>query len=184
LGLEIETESEVVLNSSGASEFSVPDASQDLAALAAKMNASRPRNPGRRASDAPRAEVTKSPPVPKPAAEATPPVPPPAASPQPVAKVYTADSTKGQSVAAFFHSLLSARPPENTGARISPLHPSPASPNGETPPANGSDGQEGVVSFDDFFGAAAGGSSRETAGGEPGKDDLDQFHSWLQNLKR
>jgi tetratricopeptide repeat protein len=49
LGLEIETESDVVLNSSGASEFSVPDASQEFAALAAKLNASRPRSPGRRA---------------------------------------------------------------------------------------------------------------------------------------
>jgi len=40
-----------------------------------------------------------------------------------------------------------------------------------------------LVSFDDFFGSATGGSS-PAPGGEPGKDDLDQFHSWLQNLKR
>jgi hypothetical protein len=40
-----------------------------------------------------------------------------------------------------------------------------------------------LVSFDDFFGSAAGGNS-PAPGGEPGKDDLDQFHSWLQNLKR
>jgi len=40
-----------------------------------------------------------------------------------------------------------------------------------------------MVSFDDFFGSAAGGNSL-ARGGEPGKDDLDQFHSWLQNLKR
>jgi hypothetical protein len=40
-----------------------------------------------------------------------------------------------------------------------------------------------LVSFDDFFGSAAGGSSL-APDGEPGKDDLDQFHSWLQNLKR
>jgi hypothetical protein len=40
-----------------------------------------------------------------------------------------------------------------------------------------------LVSFDDFFGSAAAESS-PASGGEPGKDDLDQFHSWLQNLKR
>jgi hypothetical protein len=41
------------------------------------------------------------------------------------------------------------------------------------------------VSFDEFFGAAAGGSTQASHGkAEPGKDDLDQFQSWLQNLKR
>jgi hypothetical protein len=38
-----------------------------------------------------------------------------------------------------------------------------------------------LVSFDDFFGSSPAGNSPD---GEPGKDDLDQFHSWLQNLKR
>jgi hypothetical protein len=40
-----------------------------------------------------------------------------------------------------------------------------------------------MVSFDDFFGSPAGGNSLKT-GSESGKDDLDQFHTWLQNLKR
>jgi hypothetical protein len=41
------------------------------------------------------------------------------------------------------------------------------------------------VSFDEFFGAAAAGSSPAAQGNsDPGKDDLDQFQSWLQNLKR
>jgi hypothetical protein len=42
-----------------------------------------------------------------------------------------------------------------------------------------------AVTFDDFFGAPAGGSGPATKGStDPGKDDLDQFQSWLQNLKR
>jgi hypothetical protein len=43
--------------------------------------------------------------------------------------------------------------------------------------------QDAAVSFDDFFGAAAGGSGAPGST-EPGKDDLDQFQSWLQNPKR
>jgi hypothetical protein len=43
--------------------------------------------------------------------------------------------------------------------------------------------QDAAVSFDDFFGAAAGGSGAPNST-EAGKDDLDQFQSWLQNLKR
>jgi hypothetical protein len=39
-----------------------------------------------------------------------------------------------------------------------------------------------LVSFDDFFGS--GGDRSVTPSGEPGKDDLDQFQTWLQNLKR
>jgi hypothetical protein len=180
LGLEIETESDVVLNSSGASEFTVPDASQDFAALAAKMNAARPRNPGRRASDKAPGEPRK-PPI---AAAAAPEPPPDPVPPQPEARVYSGEPTKGPSVGAFFRSLLAARPPGNTSPSSS-IQPSRASLNGESSSSGASgEAHEGLVSFDDFFGAAAGGTSRETSGGEPGKDDLDQFHSWLQNLKR
>jgi Tetratricopeptide repeat len=182
LGLEIETESDVVLNSSGATEFSVPDASQDLAALAAKWTASRPRSPGRRASDRSAAEVREpaaSAPV-TPAQSARPPLP---AEPVGAPKAYSAQATNGQSIAAFFQVLLAARPPESTsGTGTVPLAPGSNS-NGDSPSASAQAGevQEGLVSFDDFFGSAAGGKSR---GAEPGKDDLDQFHSWLQNLKR
>ncbi len=42
---------------------------------------------------------------------------------------------------------------------------------------------EGDVSFDAFFGEAAGEQARSRAPARE-DDDLDQFHSWLQNLKR
>jgi tetratricopeptide (TPR) repeat protein len=196
LGLEIETESDVVLNSSGASEFSVPDASQDFAALAAKMNASRPRNPGRRASDRAAAESRDAPAKSQqiPRAE-PPPRPPVSAPPAAPAKAYSARENSGQSIAAFFQALLVARPP---------AEPSASAQGGSTPPERGArassagskgesaspvpsatePGKDGLVSFDDFFSSAAGGNSRAPGSGEPGKDDLDQFHSWLQNLKR
>jgi hypothetical protein len=54
----------------------------------------------------------------------------------------------------------------------------------ETPTAAASDAAADV-SFDEFFGAATGESGQTTkATGEAGKDDLDQFQTWLQNLKR
>jgi hypothetical protein len=192
LGLEIETESDMVLHSSGASEFSVPDASQDLAALAAKFNASRPRNPGRRATDraaaAPQDAAVKA----EPAAPAEPPRPPALPQPPAPARVYSARETNGQSIATFFQALLIARPAADSG-------PSTSAPSGTTrsgqdthalssrgetaAPSGPGQGKDGLVSFDDFFGSAAAESS-PASGGEPGKDDLDQFHSWLQNLKR
>jgi hypothetical protein len=188
LGLEIETESDVVLNSSGASEFSVPDASEDFAALAAKMNAARPRNPGRRATDRPVAEVretdTRLPSVPiqPPAAPLAPPVPAPLpASPGPTTK-YSVRDTKGRSVGTFFQELLAARPPsEQSGAQSSS---GPGSQeNRVSSVSSGTAKGNDLLSFDDFFGSPAGGNSGGPEG-EPGKDDLDQFHSWLQNLKR
>jgi hypothetical protein len=192
LGLDIETESDVVLNSSGASEFSVPDASQEFAALAAKLNASRPRSPGRRASDRaavePPASVAKTEPT-------TPVVPPPPSAPsRPLTgagKGYTARDTNGQSIAAFFQVLLLARPPADsvppsaqTGTtRFDEGPHSNSGPKPEPAASPAGPGPDGLVSFDDFFGAGTGGGSG-ASGGEPGKDDLDQFHSWLQNLKR
>ena len=192
LGLEIETESDMVLHSSGASEFSVPDASQDLAALAAKFNASRPRNPGRRATDravaAPPDAAVKA----DHASPAEPPRPPGPPQPPGPARVYSARETNGQSIATFFQALLIARPAADSG-------PSTSAPSGTTrsgqdthalssrgetaAPSGPGQGKDGLVSFDDFFGSAAAESS-PASGGEPGKDDLDQFHSWLQNLKR
>jgi hypothetical protein len=57
--------------------------------------------------------------------------------------------------------------------------------NGENRSASAEAAQAGgLVSFDDFFGSATGGKSHGGSDAEPGKDDLDQFHSWLQNLKR
>jgi len=44
---------------------------------------------------------------------------------------------------------------------------------------------DSTVSFDEFFGSAATDSSPAARGeSEPSKEDLDQFQSWLQNLKR
>ena len=196
LGLEIETESDVVLRSSGASEFSVPDASQEFATLAAKLNASRPRNPGRRASDRAGAESQDVAVKAEHVSPAEPPQPP--ASPQPTApaKGYSARETNGQSIATFFQALLIARPVADssipTSAQRGTTRPDEAahalssSPMGDSAapaPSAPGQGKDGLVSFDDFFGSAAGENS-PAPGGEPGKDDLDQFHSWLQNLKR
>ena len=173
LGLEIETQSDVVLNSAGASEFSVPDASQDFAALAAKLNATRPRNPGRRASD----RTSDQPKAPQAAAVPSAPAP---------RKAYSARETSGRSVASFFQSLLLARPPEHPSASLREGE-SAAAPETENRAASASTapGGDGLVSFDDFFGTdAADNSSVAPASDESRKDDLDQFHSWLQNLKR
>jgi hypothetical protein len=207
LGIEIETESDVVLRSSGAAEFSVPDASQDFAALAARLSASSPRSPGRRASDRSPPEATKSgaetgrvrpveppqaveppPPVEPPRAVEPPrPMEPPPAAPKPVvpARAYSARETNGQSIAAFFQVLLVARPPAATGVSAAHGPGNSGSRDEDAAPAASAAGQgkDELVSFDDFFASATGGSS-VSGGGEPGKDDLDQFHTWLQNLKR
>jgi hypothetical protein len=116
---------------------------------------------------------------------------------------YSARDTKGQSVADFFKGLLAARPAGNSG-QIAPPRSSPAgggAPASPAPdpaslgsvlgeervpdssPVPASDqSNEATVSFDDFFGSSVEGGSRSP--GSPGKDDLDQFQTWLQNLKR
>jgi hypothetical protein len=119
---------------------------------------------------------------------------------------YSARETKGQSIASFFQALLAARPAGNS---TPPASPSPASAEGSAPKSAAEDmlslssvfGEEGgktpppvaasgqtqdaAVSFDDFFRSAAGGPGAEPKGdGDPSNDDLDQFQSWLQNLKR
>jgi tetratricopeptide (TPR) repeat protein len=44
---------------------------------------------------------------------------------------------------------------------------------------------ESGSSFDEFYGTGGSGAGgRTTRSAHPGTDDLDQFHSWLQNLKR
>jgi len=85
----------------------------------------------------------------------------------PAASSYVAADTKGQSVADFFRALVAARPPSDRG---SPAEASVA---------------DSAVSFDDFFNSEADGPNPQGHGdSDPGKDDLDQFQSWLQNLKR
>jgi hypothetical protein len=139
------------------------------------------------------------------------PAPPePAPEPAPARRQYVAAETGGQSVGDFLRALLAARPPvtrpaaagapsavpappERSGAPTRPAadalslssvfgddNPSvpPAVPTAQTP--------AGGVSFDDFYsppssGAVPGAKARTP---DPKTDDLDQFHAWLQNLKR
>jgi hypothetical protein len=146
-----------------------------------------------------------------------------AAAAPPPRPAYAARDTGGQSVAAFFQSLLQTRPdsvpprwparPETPAAQphsvpdeasatrpageplslgsvfgeeAPPVAPAVGRASGETP-APGSSGAAG--SFDDFFGAPPnrGGPTPPPATGRMhagSGDDLDQFHAWLQGLKR
>jgi tetratricopeptide (TPR) repeat protein len=183
-GIGVETSEEVVLEVSGNSEFRVPDASEDF------------RDAFRAMAEPPR--VAEPPPVvAKPAADEERTIGLPAAR-----RSYLARETSGRSVASFFHSLLAARPPAGAGsARVgtgsqvdggAPARPAQdtGSPAGDdnlpVPPAVPAADQkaDGAVSFDDFFGSEKEGSTPLRQRAEPGKDDLDEFQSWLQNLKR
>lgn len=71
------------------------------------------------------------------------------------------------------------------GEDAAPLPPMTRKPRAGSPPP----AERGGVSFDEFYGAGPGqsGSAPRPAGapqGAGGEDDLDQFHDWLQNLKR
>lgn len=207
LGIDLETSGEVVLGGSGSSEYKVANAAEELAdsgvseaaglpefrvpdateefraaaearaAAAARAEAEaraaaeeraaaekRAAEAAERAAEEERATAER-----RAAAEERDSA---AAAPQ----RYSARETRGQSVAVFFRGMLAARPPENT----EPSGAASAAPEGEASrPA-----QDGLsLSFDDFFGSPAKGSAAEK-GADPGNDDLDQFHSWLQNLKR
>jgi hypothetical protein len=176
-GLDVETSEEVVLEGSGNSEFRVPDASEDLKSLAARLAAPPPGPQGDRAEAT---EVVAN-------VQAS---PPQAQSKQaPKRRSYLARDTNGQSVASFFHSLLAARPPAapDSGGTDVPSRggaaASPASPNGGS--LEGEPNPDAAVSFDDFFSPDADASSSLRQGkSDSGGDDLDQFQSWLQNLKR
>lgn len=162
-GLGVETSEEVVLEASGNSEFRVPDASEDLKSLVARLSSPSPA-PERHQEAALAVEPESD-------------SPGELRSPR---RSYAASDTKGQSVAAFFQALVAARPPagpavaskQDGASRDTVSAEAPA-----VPPA--------VPSFDDFFESEAEGSKalRQQAS-DPGKDDLDQFQSWLQNLKR
>jgi Tfp pilus assembly protein PilF len=177
---EVETASEVELHSSGASEFRVPNAAEDFMEVA-------PR-------EAPAGELDLIRPEPK-----------PKPIPEPKHPSYSVRETKGQSVAAFFQAMLAARPAAAAGAsgsaRAQQAEPGTAASGhersseqstgtGEDRPVTpavptASNSPELAVTFDDFFGAHAGGSGPAIKGStDSGKDDLDQFQSWLQNLKR
>ncbi len=127
----------------------------------------------------------------------------PAAPPK---RAYDVAETGGRSVAQLFKGLLSARPPAQASA--APVRQSPVADSGgaptrpaadalslssvfgeeppETPPAMPAPNPgAGSVSFDDFFTSpSAAPAARTPRAPDPKNDDLDQFHAWLQNLKR
>lgn len=191
--LEVETAAEVELQSSGASEFRVPNAAEDfMEAVSPAREAAPPAPPPPQSQSAPPPQVHFAPPP-----EITP-APPPITPARPS---YSARETRGQSVAAFFQAMLSARPPgadptrgtqqdsKTAGIPSQDASPSPGGSVGQPAPMSpavpaGASPQDATVSFDDFFGAPAGGAGGSKASSDAGEDDLDQFQSWLQNLKR
>ncbi|HZA93198.1 MAG TPA: hypothetical protein VE420_11280, partial [Gemmatimonadales bacterium] len=239
-GLGVETSEDVVLEVSGNSEFSVPDASEDLKSVAARLASSRPPSPSEEKEPAPAVAdeyPLKTQPAPEfvltesmaevlakqghsedairvyrelirrngesPELEArireleSQPVGQP-----PKQRSYSARDTNGQSVGAFFQAMLASRVSGagDAGNRENTARPDTAAQNGggflessygeqqslPVPPAVPSEAPtEAAVSFDDFFNSERGESTPLPQGkGEAGKDDLDQFQTWLQNLKR
>lgn len=122
-------------------------------------------------------------------------------------RAYVAAETGGQSVREFFQGLLAARPAGGSApAAPRPAAASPADGGGApTRPApdalslSSVFGEETTplppavpttpgalpagVSFDEFYGGTGGGPAKPRTP-DPKSDDLDQFHTWLQNLKR
>jgi len=207
-GLGVETSEEVVLEVSGTSEFRVEDASEDFKALAERLSTPlqrRPATPSPAAGPNIEEDASRSTAEPEPAVAKSPAEEEQTIGPPDARRSYLASETKGRSVASFFHSLLAARPPAEAdftgagtasqvdgGAPVRPSHDAgslgslagdenlpvpPAVPTAEPKP-------EGAVSFDDFFGSEAEESTPLRQRADPGKDDLDQFQTWLQNLKR
>ncbi len=134
-----------------------------------------------------------------------------AKTPPPARRAYSVEETQGRPVRAFLRDLLAARPPTLASAppaqsipTVAPAPPTAGAPTrpaaealslssvfGEettpSPPAVPAAGSQeaGEVSFDEFFSPpAAGGAPRASRAPDPKTDDLDQFHAWLQNLKR
>jgi tetratricopeptide repeat protein len=170
--LEVETVEDVQLRSSGAAEFRVPNAAEELM--------------GPLDLDSPAAPAPESP-------ASRPPVPRPEPMPERKRSSYSVRETRGRSVAEYFKTMLASRPagstrPVDGASLLTSPSPIPSAHGvggdqtvGPSAPSNG----PGDVSFDDFFGAATGEKSALPKGSSsPGKDDLDQFQSWLQNLKR
>ena len=203
-GIGVETSEEVVLEVSGNTEFRVEDASEDFKELADRLGAPFRRSPPP-PEPAPRSDENASgtsaepePVVAKTAVEEEQIIGAPAGR-----SSYLASKTKGRSVASFFHSLIAARPPAEGGFVGAERAPADGGAPSRAPHAGGSLGSladdnlavrpavpavdqksDGAVSFDDFFGSEKEGSTPLRQRAEPGKDDLDQFQSWLQNLKR
>jgi hypothetical protein len=153
--------------------------------------------------------LTTQEPEPEPALVLAEPEPAPTPAAAPVAapkRAYAATETGGRPVAQFFKDILTARPPAQSpppAVRQAPAPSGGGAPTrpaadalslssvfGEeeasgTPPAVPAAGAGTGVSFDDFFGApGATPPQRGTRAPDSKNDDLDQFHAWLQNLKR
>jgi tetratricopeptide repeat protein len=135
---------------------------------------------------------------------------PEAPAPEPVTarpqRAYGVGATGGRSVAQLFQGILAARPPVQASAapvRQAPPAGTAGAPTrpaadalslssvfgeetSETPPAVPAQNPgTGSVSFDDFFGSSSPSpAARTPRSPDPKNDDLDQFHAWLQNLKR
>ena len=207
-GLGVETSEDLVLDVSGNTEFRVPDASEDFKALADRLSTPPHRAPAPEpasSESAPRSGHDESRTRDEPA-----PVPLTSSSEDertlgkpPVRRSYIARETNGRSVASFFRSLLAARPPAD-GSPGGPVAGSQAETAGRSTYSAGTHGSsaaddnqpappampaadqttDGAVSFDDFFGSEREGSAPLGQRADPGEDDLDQFQTWLQNLKR
>jgi hypothetical protein len=130
-------------------------------------------------------------------------------APEPPRPAYSVLETRGQSVQAFLRGVFGARlPAGSVSSHAEPTRTTAADPEGAptrpahdslslssvfgeestpTPPAvsaAGGGGQSGV-SYDEFFGApGASTTPRSPRAPDSKSDDLDQFHAWLQNLKR
>ena len=129
--------------------------------------------------------------------------------PAPARRAYSAAETRGRPIREMLREILAARPPAVAPAPVArptaapppsqaagaPTRPAAealslssvfgeeTSPSPPAVPAPG--GQEAGVSFDEFYGTpAAGGTAKASRAPDPKNDDLDQFHAWLQNLKR
>jgi hypothetical protein len=177
LDIQVETSEEVVLEGLGGSEYRVPNAAEDFSEfMAARAEAGPPDLAVKPPAEPPRemrAAAPREVPV-ETRRDIAAPTPAAAAAPS-----YAARVTQGQSVAAFFRTMLAARPPVDSGSAR------PAQDGLSLSSVIGEERKPGdaSVSFDDFFGPQSDGPGGEK-GTDPGNDDLDQFHSWLQNLKR
>jgi tetratricopeptide (TPR) repeat protein len=165
----------------------------------------------RAAAPAPAPAASESAPAPS---QAAPSPSEPAAAPERPREpnpAYSVQQTHGRSVQTFLRGVLGARPPvaapapppagpergvadaAATGAPTRPAHDSlslssvfgeESTPAPPAVPAGGAGAAPGGVSYDEFFGTANSAPARPSRTPDAKSDDLDQFHAWLQNLKR
>jgi tetratricopeptide (TPR) repeat protein len=135
--------------------------------------------------------------------------PAPTPAPERPRPAYSVLETHGQSVQAFLRGVFGSRlPAGSVSSQPEPARATAADPDGAptrpahdslslssvfgeestpTPPAVSAagGGGQGGVSYDEFFGSpGASTTPRPPRAPDSKSDDLDQFHAWLQNLKR